>query len=151
MKPSPVQVAEFLARELNEYGQNIASPYIRKQLATGAMVLSMLAQDMDRAVPRRLEEVAAIRRLLHEALPFIDAAALVQEIEQIREPGAQRPACDFSLTALDLEIDQLHALLIRVHACLEHQTNLEATGMCNRIWQELVNQTERRKTSFVKL
>lgn len=142
MRPRPTDVLAFLAQSLPGLAREAQSPYARKQLAISGILLAMIAQDMDRLVPRLIEEAAAIRQL------FAQAAKLVEDSDLAKEASGQ---CDnLHLTALFDENDRLRERLIRLHAQVELLDGPDARALDEAIWRELAQQNERRRTSYLK-
>ena len=146
MRPQPTDVLAFLAKSLPEHAREAQSPYLRKQLAISATLLSMVAQDMDRLVPRLVEEAAAIRAIFEQAQGLITDHHLAHEIGG----EASLKSDDLHLTALFAENDRLRELLIRLHAHVETLDGPEARALDETIWRELARQNERRRTSYLK-
>jgi hypothetical protein len=136
-----------LAAEFPVYAAQVDSPFLKKQLSATAMTLSMIAQDIDRAVPRRLEETAALRGIFGRAINVVadrDLAAILAE-------EAGRSSHDLRISALDAEIDRLRGLLVQLQAHVETLASQEAGAIDEAIWRELKDGTERRRTSFLKV
>lgn len=147
MRPSSLKVITFLARDMPEYAQDVDSPFLKKQLSTTATLLSMLAQDLDRAVPRRIAEAKAIRAIFREAQNVVRDPGLADKIGR----EAEQETDDLHLSALDAENDRLRELLTQLHAHVETLEDASAELVSEAIWKELALQTERRRTSFLKI
>ncbi len=146
MRPRPTDVLAFLAETLPGHAREVQSPYLRKQLAIAATLLDMIAQDIERLVPRLIEEAKAIRGIFAQATPLVDAQDLAAAIAM----EADRQCEDLHLSALFAENDRLRGLLIRVHEHVETLPGDNARALDEAIWHELAQQNERRRTSFLK-
>jgi len=146
MKPPPTEVLAFLARMMPDYAREAGSPYLKKQLSTATGLLSMMAQDLDRLVPRLLEEATAIRSLFAASLAMVEDRALAEEIGS----EAALASSDFHLSALFAENDRLRELLVRLHAHVETLVGDGPREIDNAIWRELAKQGERRRTTYLK-
>lgn len=146
MKPPPTEVLAFLARMMPDYAREAGSPYLRKQLSTATGLLSMMAQDLDRLVPRLLEEATAIRSLFAASVAMVEDRALAEEIGS----EAALASSDFHLSALFADNDRLRELLVRLHAHVETLTGDGPREIDNAIWRELAKQGERRRTTYLK-
>ena len=147
MRPTLTEVLAFLAAEMPSYASQVTSPFLKKQLSATAMTLSMISQDIDRAVPRRLEEAEALRSLFRDALEVVADRELAAKLAI----EAGRSSQDLRLSALDAEIDRLRDLLTRLHARVETLDSAAAAKINDAIWVELRLGTERRRTSFLKV
>src|SRR6516165_2050636 len=141
MKPGLIEVIAFLAKEMPAHAAQVESPFLRKQLGATGMALTIISQEIDRAVPRRLEENAAIRAIFRTALSVVTDPALERSLAE----EALRQEDDLRLSSLEAENDRLRELLIQLHACVETISNPAAYALNETIWQELRLQTERRR------
>jgi hypothetical protein len=147
VRPTLNEVLAFLAEEFPAYAAQVDSPFLKKQLSATAMTLSIIAQDIDRAVPRRLEEAAALRGIFGRAIGVVGD----RELAAVLAEEAGRSSHDLRLSALDAEIDRLRGLLVQLQAHVETLTDAAAREIDEAIWRELRDGTERRRTSFLKV
>lgn len=145
MKPDVPEVLGFLAQALLlELAPKIPEEYAQRTSGIMAMLLSAAAEEWDRAAARRVQENAALRALLRDAVPVVRDAALGARLEE----GSR--GADASLRVADLvrENEALRALLTDLHEHVEGLEAPEARQLEERIWDELRISTERRALSI---
>jgi hypothetical protein len=144
MKPYVTEVLAFMARNIPTWLPEIEPAFLRGRLSNVLGAISMMAEDVDNGVPRRLEENQAFRAL------FRDGAAIVSDrglASRLSEEGA-KTSDDLRLSALDADNDRLRGLVIELHAHVESRDDEPAKALNEAIWQELKRSTERRKRAF---
>jgi hypothetical protein len=124
-----------------DIGPEVTSPYGSLTIQLSAGLLSMIAQESDRAAARLSEENRALRQL------FQSAAAVVTDAQLGDELASAAASTSASLLVSDLrgENRTLRALLIRLHAHVETLDEPAARALEARVWQELVTSTQRRQ------
>ena len=137
MIPQPSRaLADLAGKLMNDIAPETASTYAAANTGLIAMLLGALAQDMERAVASRMDDIDEIQRLFTTLGRDCDPA----NAEERRRYVGRQPA---SLRLSD--VDALHrdgmALLIPVHAWAEdHDSDLDRT-----IWRLLHRHTERNR------
>ena len=106
----------------------------------------MIAHDIDRLVPRLIEEAKAIRGIFAQAAPLVETGELAAAIAL----EADRQCENLHLSALFDENNHLRELLIHLHEYVEALPGQGARALDETIWHELAQQNERRRTSFLK-
>ncbi|HEX7821322.1 MAG TPA: hypothetical protein VF463_11970 [Sphingobium sp.] len=97
------------------------------------ILLTIMANAADDAVPLRVEENGAIRALLRDGAALIldaDLAARLTEAAVSVDPGLR-------ISELDGETDRLRRLLIALQIRLEESSGSAAQAMNQRIWRLL--------------
>jgi hypothetical protein len=119
----------------------VRTPIVAQTVTLSAALLSMVAQEFDRAASRLVEENRAVRALLSDAHVVLGEATLRGCIEaEVADPIEH----DFHVSALQAVNDRLRALLVDVHAAVEGTAGDAATNLNDRIWDELKESTRRR-------
>jgi hypothetical protein len=145
MKPHVTEVLAFMAKNIPTYLPEIEPAFLRGRLSSVVGVVAMLAEDIDRGVPRRIEENQAFRALFREGAAIVTDKALAQ---RLADEGARPSDADLRLSALDSDNDRLRGLLIELHAHVEARDDKPAHDLNEAIWEELKRSTERRKRAF---
>lgn len=141
MKPDPPLVLEGMSETfLRELLPQVATPYSQGTVGLGINLLGMLAQEVDRAAARLVEEDDVIAAILDDARPHIPGPLLAQVEEGLARPRHR----DLRVTSLQEDNNRLRALLIEVHAALELREDAVANALNERIWAELEESTRRR-------
>ncbi len=145
MKPDTGEMLGQIAQTLlAEVAPRIEGEYEQRSAFLLGVMLSALAEEWDRGAARRVEENAALRRLFAESAP-----ALREPVLRTRALEAAGTAdTDLSMRALVRGNEGLRALLIDVHAAIEADPSAEARRLEERVWDELLAGTERRRLSI---
>ncbi len=116
---------------------------------TGLMAMSfmMMAQEFDRAADIRLQENEDMRVVFSHAADIIDNADLAGLLRK----AASGVDASMRIHALNAANDELKAVLIELHAYVEHSKAHWAPELEMRIWSVICAGTERRKLDFPKL
>ena len=124
-----------------DIGPEVTSPYGSLTIQISAGLLSMIAQESDRAAARLSEENGALRQL------FASAAAVVTDTELTEGLAAavRAPAPSLLVSDLRQENCTLRALLVRLHAQVEELDGPAARALEAQVWQELIASTRRRQ------
>ena len=148
MRPDVPRVLNGVAMSLaTEVMREVQTPFGQNALSYAAGLLTMIAQEFDRAAARLVEENAAILAILARAQSAMDDPGLQDRIA--RELG-QIPGQDLRVSALQAENDRLRALLIDVHATVEAMDTAEARALDQLIWEELQESTRRRHLAMLR-
>jgi len=142
MKPQIDQLLGLTAGQLmTEIAPLIPAGYAQSQATLGAVMLSLAAQQYDRAAEIRVAENRELRALFAELAPLVADADLKAKLE------AAAPGEDASLriSALDDSNYALRRLLIALHAHVEELPGATARGAEKRIWSVLRAAAERRQ------
>ena len=107
------------------------------------MALTILAEQLDGAVASLTQENTALRALFGMAAPRVEDARLA---ERLRVAAASDDD-DLRVSALDSANDDLRALLIELHVCVE-ALGEQGQDLDAAIWSELVRSTERRHVAL---
>ncbi len=142
MRPDTPKVLMGIAGTLaTQVLPEIQTPIAMQSVTLSAAMLSMVAQEFDRAASRLVEENRAVRALLKDARPVIADASLHGRIDAETSDLTEH---DFHVGALQAVNDRLRELLIDVHACIESTPGPDAANLNERIWDELKESTRRR-------
>ncbi len=142
MRPdSPRVLFGVAAALMMQIMPEVRTPIAGQTVTLSAALLSMVAQEFDRAASRLVEENRAIRALLSDAHRVIADPSLRGRIEaEIADPIEH----DFHVSALQAVNDRLRTLLIDVHVAVELAPGDAAANLNDRIWDELKESTRRR-------
>jgi len=144
MIPPVTAVMQTLAISLmTEIGPQVQPEYQQKTLTMLAMLLMMASEEWDRAVARRVEENAELRRIFGAAAACVDDDALRARLEK----AAAGTDDSLLVSDLDRSNDALRELLIALHERVEALGTDEARRIEAEIWRELCASTERRRIS----
>ncbi len=145
MKPDVPEVLGQLAQTLiADLGPKIGEPYGQSSAAVIGMLLTVAAEEWDRAAARRVEENATLRALFREAAATVEGQRLRRRLEKAAEaadPGLR-------IGELARENETLRSLLVDLHAHVESLSGGAARALEERIWEELRASTERRALSI---
>jgi hypothetical protein len=110
----------------------IGDPFAAQMARLSCMLLRICANGVDDAAELRVEENAAIRRLLREAAEFVPSPLA----SRLHEAAA---SADLSLkiSVLDNENQRLRVLLVSAQTILENSKDCAALTLDQRIWQLL--------------
>ena len=124
-----------------DIGPEVTSPYGSLTIQISAGLLSMIAQESDRAAARLSEENGALRQL------FASTGTTVTDPSLAEALAAAVTAETPSLLVSDLRQENriLRALLVRLHADVEGGEGPAVRALEARIWQELVASVGRRQ------
>lgn len=122
-----------LMPELTPFGQQTAG--------LSATLAVFLAQEFDRAASRLVDENIVVSAILADAatLPIDNALS-----ERIAAALDQPPTTDYHISALQTRNDELRKLLVELHTAVESLPGDDASGLNERIWDELRESTRRR-------
>lgn len=142
MRPDTPKVLYGIAGALvMQIMPEVRTPIAGQTLTLSAALLSMVAQEFDRAAARLVEENRAVRALLAEASGVVSDGTLRSRIAAEVADTAEH---DFHVSALQAVNDRLRSLLTDVHAAVEATPGAAAAGLNERIWDELKESTRRR-------
>ena len=142
MKPDPQAIlADFAARLGGVIMPDLKTPFLMGSTGLMAAVIGMIAEDLDSAAARRVEENRAIRALFNRALALNPPPVLAATLE----PLAIGDDEDLRLSALVAANQRLRAALITLQTWAENQPGAEALN--DAIWAELSASTDRRRLS----
>lgn len=141
MRPDPATVLGAIAAAIAAEIPNTPTPFGQQTLGIAAGLAVMLAQDVDRAPARLVEECRTTAAILRDALPLLGGDELAGRIE---DALAHDVLSDLRISALQAEDDRLRVLLVEVHARVETLPGEAAVAINDRIWDELRESTRRR-------
>ena len=141
MRPDPATVLGAVAGAVAAQVPTTATPFGQQTLGIAAGLSMMLAQDIDRAPARLVEEHRATAAILRDAIPQLGDAELAARIE---DALAHDILADLHISALQAADDSVRALLVEVHAAVEAMPGDTAAALNERIWEELKESTRRR-------
>ncbi|KAA0239372.1 MAG: hypothetical protein HUU14_00150 [Dehalococcoidia bacterium] len=142
MRPDTPKVLFGIAGQLiMQIMPEVRTPIAGQTLTLSAALLSMVAQEFDRAASRLVEENRSVRTLLAASRDTVSEQALRSRIDA---ETADMHEHDFHVSALQAVNDRLRSLLIDVHAAVETTPGEAAAGLNERIWDELKESTRRR-------
>jgi hypothetical protein len=119
----------------------VTSPYGSLTIQISAGLLSMIAQETERAASRLHEENDALRRLFASAGEVVADPPLGAALAN----AVAAPASSLLVGDLRRENQTLRALLVRLHAYVETLESAPARALESSLWQELVASTQRRQ------
>jgi hypothetical protein len=144
MRPAVEIVFQTMAIDLLARVVPAISPaYHQGTVGMVASILSIAADEWDRAASRRIEENQSLRGLFRTAAPVVDDPALRSRIRKL----AVTIDDDYRVSALEQSNCALRAALIDLHARIESQAGPKARKIEALIWKELLASTERRRLS----
>jgi hypothetical protein len=110
----------------------IGDPFAAQMARLSCMLLHICANGVEDAAELRVEENAAIRRLLREAAELVPAplASRLHEAAASADPGLK-------ISVLDDENQRLRVLLVSAQTILETSKDGAALTLDQRIWQLL--------------
>lgn len=141
MRPDPAAVLGAIAGAVAVEVPMAATPFGQQTLGIAAGLSMMLAQDIDRAPARCVDEYRATAAILRDAIPLLNDPGLAARIE---EALALDILADLHVSALQACDDRVRALLVEVHARVESTPGDAAAAVNERIWAELQESTRRR-------
>ncbi|WP_439816800.1 hypothetical protein [Zavarzinia sp. CC-PAN008] len=138
-------VTTFLAHVSADLAGRIA-PIVEPRYLKGALggvagMISVVADEWDRAADRLARENAAIRDLFRQALPVLGGDPLAGTLAALAE--GREP--DIRVSTLAAANGDLRRALIDLHAWTEDQQGPAAKALEAAIWRELAASVERRR------
>jgi hypothetical protein len=110
----------------------VGDPFAAQMARLSGMLLTICANGVDDAAELRVEENAAIRKLLGEA-----AAIMPAPLSDALHAAAASTDPGLKISVLDGENHRLRVLLVSAQTALENSDNGEALSLDQRIWQFL--------------
>ena len=110
----------------------VGDPFAAQMARLSGMLLTICANGVDDAAELRVEENAAIRKLLGEA-----AASMPAPLSDALHAAAASTDPGLKISVLDGENHRLRVLLVSAQTALENSDNGEALSLDQRIWQFL--------------
>ena len=148
MKPDVDLVLQgFFGTLLMDVAPHLNAEYSMGNVGIMGMMMFMTAEEHDRAAEIRVAENAEMRALFGEAARMVEDEALKT---RLGEAAASRDA-SLRIKALDLANAALTGLLVALQTYVEASKAPWAGPLEARIWDYLVDATERRKLPFPSL
>lgn len=144
MKPDVPLVLEDHARRLVDRFAPKLTGFDANGAAMMAAMLTMVAEEWDRAAARRVEENVAIRAIFHQALAHIDDEALTARLDELVNGRDE----DLHINVLETANQALRAALGDLHAHIEGLDSLGVRGVEAAIWEELRQSVGRRRSNL---
>lgn len=145
MKPQVDQLLGLTAAQIAaELAPLLPAGYAQGQATLGAVMLSLAAQEYDRAADIRVAENRELRALFAELAPLVADTALKARLET----AARGEETSLRIAALDDANYALRRLLIALHAQIEDLPGEAARRAERRIWSVLRASAERRKLTL---
>lgn len=142
MKPEVDQLLGLTAAQIAaELAPLLPAGYAQGQATLGAVMLSLAAQQYDRAADIRVAENRELRALFAELAPLVADGALRAQLET----AARGAETSLRIAALDDANYALRRLLIALHAQIEELPGEGARHAEKRIWSVLRASAERRQ------
>ena len=141
MRPDPAMVLGAIAGAIAAELPTTPTPFGQQTLGIAASLSMMLAQDIDRAPARLVDEYRATAAILRDAVPLLDDPELAARSEAALSTDI---LADLHVSVLQAADDNLRSLLIEVHARVETMSGDAAATLNERIWEELKESTRRR-------
>ena len=120
---------------------DLKTPFVAGSAGLMSATLGMMAEEIDGAAARLVEENRAIRALFDQALALTPPAGLAGRLGPLAKTNDE----DLRVSALQSSNNRLRAALIDLHAWAE--TQAAAKPLNKAIWAELSKSTERRRLS----
>lgn len=144
MKPDVPLVLEDHAKRLVERFVPKLTGFDANGAAMMAAMLTMAAEEWDRAAARRVEENVAIRAVFHQALVHIADEALAARLDALVNGRDE----DLHINALETANQALRAALGDLHAHIEGLDSPGARVVEAAIWEELRRSVVRRRSNL---
>lgn len=136
---------------LNDHAKRLAeriAPQLTGFDANSVMMISfmltMTAEEWDRAASRRVEENAAIRAVFKDAADAVRDPGLAKRIQEL----AATADTDLRIAALETANNRLRAALADLHAHVESIEGADARRIEEVIWSELRRSVDRRRVAI---
>jgi hypothetical protein len=140
MRPDPEKVLMGVAAALSaDLPPAITTPFGVATAGHATLLALVLAQEVDRLADRLHRETLAVKAILRDARPLLDAhlKAEVDAAVSLESP-------DLKVQSLQTVNDAVRRVLIPVHASVEARASAEARALDARILAELQESTRRR-------
>ena len=123
------RIGQMLAERI---APELTTDFVAQSARLSGGMLNICANWVDDAAAIRVEENAAIRKVLGQAAGLADGdlAARLSQSAASTDPGLR-------ISELDQENHRLRQLLVEAHAWLEEQKGDDARGLVQQIWQLL--------------
>jgi hypothetical protein len=145
MKPDPGHFLGVMAGQLMmNVAPTLGTTYEQSNVTMMAVMLMSLAEELERAASRRVEENREIRRIFYEAGSVVVDSDLRSQLQA----AAAGEETSLTISQLERANNELRALLIQLQEHIEDLTSQPARRIEGMIWDELVASTERRKLSM---
>lgn len=141
MRPDPSRTLQGIAVNLlTNVMAEIKTPFGMQTVGFAGQLTLWLAEEAERGADRLVVENRATRELLSDGLSLAGAAR-----SEVETALATPAAADFKISSLQAENDALRKGLIALHGAVEAAQGSEAHAFNERIWDELVESTQRRQ------
>lgn len=148
MRPGCDHILQTVANALMTEHMPAATADKRKaELGLFALLMTVVSEEMERAVARRVEENQELRRLFLESLPVVQDKDLRNRMRK----AAEEEERDYRVSALDRVNCELLELLTAFHSHVEGLQGDEARVVEEKIWKALENWTRRREFGTAEL
>lgn len=148
MRPSGEHILQTVANALiTEYVPAMAAEKAQAEIGLFALLIGVVAEEMERAAARRVEENRELRRLFSGSLAAVADEALRGRLRQ----AAEGEETDYKVSALDKVNCELLELLIELHRHVEELEGEGARAVERDIWKVLENWARRREFSTSEL
>ena len=145
MKPEIDQILGITAGQImGELVPLLPHPYAQGTAAIASMMLTLSAQEYDRAADIRVAENRDMRMLFAELFPLVDDAKLKARLEE----AAYGNDASLKISALNRNNYALRELLIALHEHIEALSGAAARTAETRIWTLLEQLADRRQLSL---
>lgn len=140
MRPNPEKVlAGVVMSAAVDLIPVIGTPFGQTTAGHIAVLLQVLAQEVDHLADRLHQETLVVKSILAEARPLLPGTVQIEI-----DAACALTAPDIKVSSLQAVNDAVRAVLITVHVAVEGQSSPEARALDGRIWEELKESTRRR-------
>jgi len=142
VRPQADQILRTIAATLiTRYLPGIENEQEKIELGMSAILMMAVAEELDRAAHRRIEENHALRRIFAASLSVIEDDDVKRRVEEASEKAEE----NYHISVLDKVNGELQEVLIELHTHMEALEGEGARKIREAIWTELENWTKRRE------
>ena len=142
MRPGCDHILQTVANSLmTEHMPAATADKTKAELGLFALLMTVVSEEMERAVARRVEENRELRRLFLESLPVVRDEDLSNRLKRTAEDEDR----DYRVSALDRVNCELLELLTEFHSHVEGLAGKGARAVEEKIWKALENWVKRRE------
>ncbi len=142
MRPGCDQILQTVANSLmTEHMPAATADKTKAELGLFALLMTVVSEEMERAVARRAEENQELRRLFLESLPVVRDEGLRNRLRRTAEDEDR----DYRVSVLDRVNGEILELLTEFHRHVEGLEGKEARAVEEKIWKALENWVRRRE------
>lgn len=144
MRPEVSLVLEEHAKRLAEKIVPQLTGFDANSVAMISFMLTMAAEEFERAASRRVEENEAIRAIFRAAADTVAEPALASRLRALAETADK----DLRVSRLEVSNNELRGALSDLHAHVESLKGEGARKINDMIWSELRRSVDRRRVTL---